>query len=154
MGQPSCSARTLPRTYRNTAWTAETTVRLLEISGIEALRQSTMIYEPSGFAYEIYFRCTGFLPVVTFVVALLALPGCSWRSRLIGLSLGVPLILGVNFARLVHLFYLGVYRPDLFPFAHAVLWESGIVITVAVVWLMWAAWAGRPATGAPREAPA
>lgn len=124
-----------------TLWTAETTIRLLDVLGIEAVRQSTLFFGPQGVIYEIYYGCTGVLPVVTFAVALLALPGCSWRRRLVGLLLGVPLILAANLVRLVHLFHLGVHRPEWFPLAHSVLWEAGLVILVATAWLTWTAWA-------------
>jgi exosortase/archaeosortase family protein len=135
-------------------WTAETTVRLLNLLGIEASRQSTVVYDAGGFAYEVYFRCTGVLPVATFVVALLSFPRSSWRRRLIGLTLGVPLILAVNYVRLAHLYQLGVHRPELFPRAHSVLWELAIVLLVAVAWLTWTAWAVRPGNGASQEVPA
>ena len=130
-----------------TLWTAEVTTRLLNLAGLEASRQATHLFGSSGVVYYIYYGCTGVLPVATFVVALLAFPRCSWRRRMIGLSLGVPVILAGNFVRLVHLFYLGVYRPDWFPIAHTVLWEAGIVVLVAAVWLTWSAWARGPSSG-------
>ncbi len=123
-----------------TAWTAQATVSVLELFEADVARQATILRHPGGFAYEIYFRCTGILPVASLGVAIVAFPAGSWRRKLIGLALGAPLIVAINLLRLVHLFELGVARPELFSFAHSVLWEAGIVLAVVGVWAAWLAW--------------
>lgn len=123
-----------------TAWTAQATVFLLELFDADVAREATVVYQPGGFAYEIYFRCTGILPVASLGVAILAFQAGSLRKKLIGLALGAPLIVAINLLRLVHLFRLGVTRPELFSFAHSVLWEAGIVLAVVGVWAAWLAW--------------
>ncbi len=122
-----------------TTWTARVTLALLQQTGMEAKRVATVISHPGGFAYDIYYRCTGFLPVAFLTTAILAYPG-RWRRKLVGLVIGVPLLIAVNLIRLVHLFYLGVHRPAAFDFAHAVLWEGFGILAILGLWFGWTRW--------------
>jgi exosortase H (IPTLxxWG-CTERM-specific) len=122
-----------------TAWTARATVALLHWLGIEATRVGTVVSHPSGFAYEIYYRCTGFLPVAFLATAILAYPGC-WRRKLVGVSVGVPVLISLNLTRLVHLFYLGVHHPAVFDLAHSVMWEGFLILAILGLWLGWTRW--------------
>lgn len=125
--------------------TARTTLWLLHMCGIEAARTATMIYHPDGFAYEIYYRCTGFLPAALLTASIFAYPG-HCRSKFWGWLLGVAVLLSVNLLRLVCLFYVGVTAPGAFDFAHSVLGNSLMVIAPLAVWLAWLKWGSR--TGA------
>ncbi len=119
-----------------TEWTAEATFQVLGWLGIDVAREATVLYQPGGFAYEIYYRCTGFLPAALLATAILVSPG-DWRRKLIGLAVGVPLIGLLNLARLVHLFAIGVTRPELFDLAHGVLWEGAMMVAVVGLWQAW-----------------
>jgi exosortase H (IPTLxxWG-CTERM-specific) len=122
--------------------TARTTLWLLHMCGIEAARTATMIYHPDGFAYEIYYRCTGFLPAALLTASIFAYPGL-YRSKLCGWLLGVPALLSVNLLRLVGLFGVGVYAPDAFNFAHSVAGNGLMVLATLAIWLAWVKWASR-----------
>lgn len=117
-----------------TTLTAQMTVALLHWLGMEAVRVSTVISHPDGFAYEISYRCTGFLPVAFLTVSILASPG-PVRRRLVGLAVGVPVLFGLNLVRLVHLFSIGVHNPAAFDVAHAVVWEGFLIVTIFGFWL-------------------
>lgn len=119
-----------------TLWTAQTTLTLLHWVGLEATRTATVITHPGGFAYEIYYRCTGFLPAAILAGAILASPG-PWRHKWTGLALGVPILIALNLARLIHLFYLGVYHPAAFDVAHTVVWEGVVVLSTLGLWSAW-----------------
>ncbi len=123
-----------------TILTTRTTLALLQLSGIEVAQLGTVIYHPDGFAYEVYYRCTGVLPVGFLTVSILAYPGALPR-KIIGLAAGVPFLVALNFARLVHLFHIGVQNPAIYDVAHKVLWESVIVLAVFGLWLGWKQWA-------------
>jgi exosortase H (IPTLxxWG-CTERM-specific) len=125
-----------------THYTARTTLVLLHLCGMEAARAATLIFHPDGFAYEIYYRCTGFLPVAILTAAIFAYPG-PWRSKFFGLAIGVPVLLGLNLFRLVYLFYVGVYMPAAFDFAHSVLGESLWILATLGIWLAWIKWSER-----------
>ena len=142
-----------------TLLTAQMTVALLHWLGMEAVRTSTVISHPDGFAYEIYYRCTGFLPVAFLTVSILASPG-PLRRRLVGLVVGVPILVGLNLVRLVHLFYVGVHNPAAFDVAHAVVWEGFFILAIFALWLGSTRWSTRSqglgrgvtsATGAPLD---
>lgn len=122
-----------------TMWTAQATLALLHWLGMEATRTATVISHPNGFAYEIYYRCTGFLPVGFLATAILAYPG-PLRRKIIGLVVGVPVLIALNLTRLVHLFYLGVYHPAAFDLGHSVLWEGLLILAILGLWLGWTRW--------------
>lgn len=129
-----------------TTWTAGATLVLLHWLGIAATRMATVVSHPSGFAYEIYYRCTGFLPVAFLMTAILATPGC-WRRKLVGLAVGAPVLIALNLTRLVHLFYLGVHHPAAFDFAHTVLWDGLFVFAIFGLWVIWTRWLSAPTDG-------
>ena len=103
--------------------TAQATLMLLHWSGIEAVRVATQICHPSGFAYEIYYRCTGLLPAAFLTTAILAYPA-PLRLKIAGLAAGLPILTAFNLTRLVHLFYVGVHSKGAFDLAHSFLWEA------------------------------
>jgi exosortase/archaeosortase family protein len=125
-----------------TMLTAQMTLALLHWIGMEAVRASTVISHPDGFAYEIYYRCTGFLPVAFLTVSILASPG-PLRRRLVGLVVGVPILVGLNLVRLVHLFSIGVHNPAAFDVAHAVVWEGFFILAIFGLWLGSTRWSMR-----------
>jgi exosortase/archaeosortase family protein len=114
--------------------TARVVLVLVHGAGLDAVREVSALYHPGGFAYEISRGCLGLVPVAFLVVGVLAYPGERHR-KLWALIIGVPALFALNLVRLVHLFYLGVNRPDLFPLAHQVAWQAAIVTAVFVFWL-------------------
>ncbi len=131
--------------------TARMTLALIHWAGMDAVREVTVISHPSGFAYEIYYRCTGFLPVAFLAVSVLAYPG-RLQFKLMGLAIGVPVLLVLNLIRLVHLFYIGVQKPAFFDLAHKVIWEGLIILAVFGLWLGWAIWIDSGKTNATPSA--
>jgi exosortase/archaeosortase family protein len=128
--------------------TARLILPLIRQLGIDATREGALIAQPEGFAYEVAYTCTGFLPVLTYIVCVLAYPA-SWRHRSVGIALGAPLLWMVNVSRLVHLFYVGVFQPTSFRWAHEVAWEGLLAIAFVTLWMAWMAWSERRAKAAP-----
>lgn len=122
-----------------TTVTAQMTLTLLHWLGMEAVRVGTVISHPGGFAYDIYYRCSGFLPVAFLSVAILASSGAP-RRKLAGLAVGAPSLTALNLTRLVHLFYLGVHDPTAFDWAHEVLWEGLLILAVFGIWFCSTRW--------------
>jgi archaeosortase B (VPXXXP-CTERM-specific) len=120
--------------------TAQATLFLLHLSGIEAAQAASQIYHPGGFAYEVCYRCTGILPAAFLAVAILAYPGALSR-KVIGLFLGVPVLISLNLARLMHLYYVGVHNPAAFDLAHGYLWECLLILATFGIWFGWMRWA-------------
>ena len=122
-----------------TTLTAKTTVTLLNWLGMEADRSLSVISHPGGFAYEIYFRCTGILPAAFLTVSILGYPG-ALRQKLCALAVGVPILIAINQVRLIRLFYIGVHNSAAFDTAHAIVWEALIVIAIIGLWVGWTRW--------------
>jgi exosortase H (IPTLxxWG-CTERM-specific) len=134
-----------------TLWTARVTVLLLHWLGIEAGLAATVISHPEGFAYEIAYSCVGVLPVAFFSTAVLAYPA-ALVHRFVGVTIGLPVLLALNFSRLLHLFYLGVLDRADFELWHEDLWRTIILLSVIGLWLSWACWAERRSTGLASQA--
>lgn len=126
------------------SWTTDATCWLLAWSGIEVERAGTVLSHPGGFSCDIGYRCTGVVVAAFLIAGLLALP-LGWRSRARGVAVGVPLVLAVNLARLVSLYFVGVHWPEAFDFAHLVAWEAAMVLAILGVWIGCASRLGTPA---------
>lgn len=131
-------------------WTAGAAHAALGGLGIDAVRDGAVLYRPGGFAVEVYYRCTGVLPAAFLATVVLA-SRAGWRRRLLGVATLVPLVGALNLLRLVHLFALGAARPELFDFAHRVVWEGAMLVAVLGLWQAWDRWVGA-ASGARRPA--
>jgi exosortase H (IPTLxxWG-CTERM-specific) len=119
-----------------TSFTASMSFSVLKQLGMCVEQRGTVVSDIHGFAYEIQFRCTGILPACAFALSILASPA-NGRRKLIGLALGIPLVFLLNMVRLIHLFFIGVYRPEWFNFAHHYAWEGAIILGVLALWLAW-----------------
>lgn len=123
--------------------TARAALVLIQGVGIDAFREATALYHPGGFAYEVSRGCLGLIPAAFLTVGVLAYPA-ERRRKLVALVVGVPVLFAINLVRLVHLFYLGVHRPDLFRPAHQLVWQA---LIVAAVFLLWLTATGQVGTG-------
>ena len=90
----------------------------------------------STFAYQIVAECTAIGPVILFAGAVFAYPA-TFKSKLLGIGVGLVLLTGLNLVRLVSLFYIGVVFPEYLPMAHFLVWQAVIIISAIVVWLFW-----------------
>jgi archaeosortase B (VPXXXP-CTERM-specific) len=120
--------------------TAQATLVLLQLLGIEAIQVASQIHHPGGFAYEVYYRCTGILPVAFLAVATLAYPATLSRKA-VGLALGVPILISLNLMRLVHLYCVGVNSPTTFDFVHDHIWKWLLILATFGIWFGWMSWA-------------
>jgi len=120
--------------------TARMVLASLQALKIDALQLGTQIHHPGGFAYEIYYRCTGLLPAALLAALTAATPG-SFRSKLIGVCAGIPLLVALNLLRLVQLFHTGVFHPALFDLVHGPVWEFILMLATLGIWWKWSRWA-------------
>ncbi len=88
------------------------------------------------FSAEIITECTAIFPLMIFLAAVIAYPS-AWKKKLWGMALGVPAILFVNLIRLVSLFYIGYWFPNVFEAAHLLVWQSLIIFFAVLFWLVW-----------------
>ena len=72
-----------------------------------------------------------------FTSFVLAYPA-SWRARLIGLALGVPLFFAVNVLRLATLARVVEVYPGAFFYLHEYVWQGILTVVVLVGAIGWA----------------
>ena len=56
----------------------------------------------------------------------------------------------INMARIVSLYYIGIWWPHFFQVAHGYVWQSLVILFAMVLWIFWAerfARRSRPAPG-------
>jgi exosortase/archaeosortase family protein len=89
-----------------------------------------------GLEVQLLRGCDGMEAWLMLISALLVFP-FSWRRRLLGALWGSLLVFGLNLLRITSLFHVALRRPEWFEVAHGVLWQSAMVIAVALFILSW-----------------
>ncbi|MFP3940401.1 MAG: exosortase H [Acidobacteriota bacterium] len=115
----------------------------LNLSG-QGVAQDGTVLRNERFAVNIENGCNGVETMIIFMAAVLAFPA-SWRSRLAGLGIGLLAIQGVNLVRVVALFLTGSYLPSLFDASHTVIWQTLVILSGVLLWLLWASRFALPA---------
>lgn len=126
-----------------TAGVARVSGATLELIGQDVTMEGTVIRSPR-FAVNIENGCNGVETMLIFMAAVLAFPS-SWRSRLAGLGIGLVAIQGINLVRVVALFLTGAYFPSFFDASHTVLWQTLVILSGVLLWLLWASRFALPA---------
>lgn len=108
---------------------------------LSAIGQGTKMYgtviRNDRFGVNIRNGCNGVETMIIFLAAVVAFPA-PWKSRVIGLVLGILAIQVVNLIRVVALFLTGVYFPDWFDSSHTVVWQSIVIAFGVLLWIFWA----------------
>lgn len=108
---------------------------VLRLLGVEAGGSQTMIASPK-FAVSIVDLCSGIGVTAIFFAAVLAFPA-TWKNKVAGLVGGYVVILIINLIRIVGLFLIGEYRPDLFDDAHYYYAQAFVMFASIGAWLFW-----------------
>lgn len=119
-----------------TAGVARASGVALNLLGQDVERSGTVLRSPR-FAVNIENGCNGIETMIIFLAAVLAFPS-PWRARLAGLALGLVAIQAVNLVRVVALFLTGTYLPSLFDTSHTVIWQTLVILSGVLLWLLWA----------------
>jgi exosortase H (IPTLxxWG-CTERM-specific) len=119
----------------------------LRLVGQDVTRSGTALRSPR-FAVNIKNGCNGVEAMVILLAAIVAFPA-PWKARLLGLAVGAAAIQVVNLVRVVALFLTGAYLPKLFDTSHTVVWQSLVILSAVLIWILWARrLAPRPAQAA------
>jgi len=127
-----------------TAGVARVSGAALDLLGQDVERDGTVLRN-ERFAVNIENGCNGVETMIIFMAAVLAFPA-PWRARLAGLALGLVAIQGINLVRVVALFLTGAYFPSLFATSHTVIWQTLVILSGVLLWLLWASRFARPAS--------
>jgi exosortase/archaeosortase family protein len=87
---------------------------------------------------EVAKSCDAIECLILFAAAVVATPGV-WSRRLAVLLVGLPGLAALNVARIVALYYTGVFWPFSFHAFHTVIWPLLLVTATGLAFL----WAGR-----------
>ena len=119
-----------------TAGVAKASGLALNLIGQGIEMQGTIIRN-GAFAVNIKNGCNGVETMIIFLAAVFAFPA-SWKSRAIGLILGLLAIQLVNLVRVVALFLTGAYFPKFFDSSHTVVWQTIVILFGVFLWIFWA----------------
>jgi len=108
----------------------------LRALGQDVTRTGTMLRSPR-FAVNIRNGCNGVEAMVILLAAIVAFPA-SWKARLLGLAGGAAAIQIVNLVRVVALFLTGAYLPRFFDTSHTVVWQTLVILSAVLIWILWA----------------
>jgi exosortase/archaeosortase family protein len=82
-------------------------------------------------------ECTGIFVCLLFASFVLAYPA-SWKARLAGLAIGIPVFFAVNVLRLATLARILEVYPDAFFYLHEYVWQGVLTVFVLVGAIAWA----------------
>lgn len=94
------------------------------------------VIQGKGFGINIYYGCDAEDVIMLFVAAVVAFPA-AWRAKLLGVVAGTALIVLFNLARIVSLFYIGVWAPSIFDTAHFVVWQVTGIVFATALYVLW-----------------
>jgi len=119
-----------------TAWIARVSGAILRLFGESATVSGCVVSSPR-FAVTIFNGCNGLITSLIFISGVLAFPS-RWPAKLIGVAGGLFAIQVINMVRIVSLFYIGIFFPDLFNDAHTSIWQSVVILAGVGLWIGWA----------------
>jgi exosortase/archaeosortase family protein len=86
---------------------------------------------------HINHECTGIFVLMLFASFVLAYP-TTWRSRLLGVGIGLPALFAINVFRLGTLARLVEIYPGAFFYFHEYVWQGVFMVVVLVGAIAWA----------------
>lgn len=120
-------------------WAVDATVAslvlTLRLASVEVLLTGNLL-SSGATSIEIVPDCTPLMPTLVFWAAVVAFP-VPWRRRVSGLLLGGAAIWVFNLARVLALFGVLVWMPRHFKFVHVYLWQTGTLLAVVALYVVW-----------------
>ncbi len=102
------------------------------------------------FAVTIYNGCNGLITSIIFLAGVFAFPARP-INKIIGIAGGLLSIQVINLIRIVSLYYIGVFLPNLFDTSHIVIWQSIVILSGVALWIVWATRFATPPGPGPEE---
>jgi exosortase H (IPTLxxWG-CTERM-specific) len=110
---------------------------VLNMLGEGVVRNGTLISN-RAFAVDIKNGCNG-LEALVFLCAAIFAFDAPFRSRMIGVAIGAVIVEVLNLMRVVTLFLIGRYRPELFETFHLAVWQAVIFGAAVFTFIAWTA---------------
>lgn len=112
---------------------------ILNLMG-QRTRVSDFQVSSGQFGVDIRRGCDAVEPTALYLAALLAFPA-PLRRKLPGILAGVIVLALVNLVRIVSLFLVGLYWPQLFDIMHGEVWQAVFILLSVILWACWIRWA-------------
>ncbi len=119
-----------------TTLVAKISGHLLVLFGEEMTVNGCQLTSPR-FAVTIYNGCNGLITSLIFISGVLAFPA-RWPAKIFGVLGGLLAIQAINLVRIISLFYIGIFLPDLFNSSHIFIWQSIVILFGVGLWMLWA----------------
>jgi exosortase/archaeosortase family protein len=116
-------------------FTAGATGLILHLTDPNVRVEGPVVSSPR-FAFQIVDLCTAIMPMMIFSAGILAFPS-RVLAKIYGLTMGLVAIFIINQIRLLSLFYIGIYAPNLFEAVHLLVWQSLMILLALGLWLLW-----------------
>ena len=104
--------------------------------GFQIERAGTII-TGGGLSLEIYYKCTGIYQMAGFMAAVLAFP-TNFQNKIIGFAWGIFGIGILNLTRILSIFFVGLYFPNVVIIFHGIIWEVLMILFSLLLWMYWA----------------
>jgi exosortase H (IPTLxxWG-CTERM-specific) len=114
---------------------AKAVALIVNLFGAAAIATDAVVQSPR-FTLNIAMGCDGVEAVCLFLAGVLAFP-TTWRARLIGLAVGIPLIQLINLGRLVGLYYAGVFLPSVIDELHIYVAQAIVIFLSTAILIYW-----------------
>lgn len=109
---------------------------MADFLGLNAFIEHGTFINIEGKRLSIVSECTSISYILIFASAVIAYPA-SFKKKLGGVLIGVPVIVLLNLLRIVFLGWLGEHFPSHFNLFHEYLWEGGFLLVVLFLWMIW-----------------
>jgi archaeosortase B (VPXXXP-CTERM-specific) len=115
--------------------TADITGFFLKLFGM-TVNVDGRVVSLNNFSMEVVGECTGLYEMLIFLAAMIAFPA-SYKKKLIGAGLGIPLLYVINIIRMIFIAVIGNWSPKTFDFMHLYFWQVAMILIIVSVWVLW-----------------
>jgi exosortase/archaeosortase family protein len=82
------------------------------------------------------FGCEGSEPLAVFFAGIMAFPS-AFKSKIIGLSYGLPALYLLNIIRIILLYIIGNNAPMIFDITHTTIFPVIFIVIALSLWMLW-----------------
>jgi exosortase/archaeosortase family protein len=109
--------------------------KLIHLSGLEATRDSNVIYLANT-TWLVAIECTAIFIMAIFASFVVVYPS-TFRAKGIAILAGIPFIFVVNIFRLYIMAWIDKLRPEFSEYFHNYAWQVLFIIMVVFMWIIW-----------------
>lgn len=120
---------------------AKSSSLLMNLFGADSLVEGNRLIT-SAFRIDVVDGCNGIYATAILISGVIAFPAGA-IEKLWGVILGTMAIFILNLGRVISLFYLGQFQPDIFQEVHVYVWQPIIIIWALFIWDFWSRRIGR-----------